>query len=203
MRSLTLAVLFLATAAAADTYSIDRKKSELVVKTWKQGFASALAHNHVVQATDVAGELTWDPAAPEATKVSVTVQVSGLVADKTEARKRHGQPNEISAADQKKVTDAMLGEDQLDLRKFQTITFVSTGMEKGNVIAGKFTMHGVTREVKVPVKIEEKDGAVIGSGSFKLRVSDYKIQPYSTALGAIKNQDEVEIVLQLVGVKGK
>ncbi len=197
MRSLCLALVFLASAAVAASYSIDKKKSELVVKTQKEGFASALAHNHVVQASEVSGELTWDPAAPDATKVSVTVPVAGLVADKLEIRKRHGQPSEISASDQQKVTETMLGEDQLDLKKFPTISFVSTAMEKG-VLSGKLTLHGVTREVKVPVKIEEKDGAVVGTASLKLLVSDYKIKPYSAALGAIKNKDEVELVLRLV-----
>jgi polyisoprenoid-binding protein YceI len=196
MQSLSLAVVLVASVAVAGTYPLDPKRSELVVKTQKEGFASALAHNHVVLATEVTGELTWDPADPDATKVWVTVPVKSLVVDKFEIRKRHGQPTEISASDQQKVTAAMLGEDQLDVKKFPTVSFVSTGMAKG-VLSGKLTLHGVTREVKVPVKIAEKDGKPVGTASFKLLVSDYKIKPYSTAFGAIRNKDEVELVLEL------
>ncbi len=200
MRFVTAGALFLATAAFADTFPIDPKATDLVVKTTKEGFASGLAHNHVIRAAETSGDLTWDPAAPDATKVSVTVKVASLSVDKLDMRKKYGEGNEISAGDQSKVTDAMLGADQLDVAKFPTITFVSTSMAKG-VITGKLTMHGVTRELKLPVKIEEKDGTVIGDGTVKIRVSDFKIQPYSTALGAIKNKDEVELVLHLVGKK--
>jgi polyisoprenoid-binding protein YceI len=205
MRSLAAALLFITTAASAETYALDGKKSELVVKTFKEGFAAALAHNHVVQATEFSGELAWDPAAPATTKVSVTVKAGSLVADRFELRKKHGQPNEIKPGDQQKVTEAMLGPDQLDVAKFPAITFVSTELGKnakgGPVISGKFTLHGVTRDVKVPVKITVTGNSVIGDGRFRIRVSDYEIKPYSSAFGAIKNRDEVEIVLHLVGTR--
>lgn len=206
MRSLAAAALLLfSTAAAADTFSLDGKKSELVVKTFKEGFAAALAHNHVIKATEAKGELAWDPAAPEATKIAVTVNVAGLVADEFELRKKHGQTNEVSANDQRKVTQAMLGPDQLDAAKFPTISFTSSSVAKdasgAMVVTGKFTLHGVSREVKVPVNIQTKDNQIVGDGKLALRVSDYGIQPYSTALGSIKNKDQVELVLHLVAGK--
>ncbi len=203
MRCFVFAML-ISTAAFADAFAVDSKNSELVVKTQKEGFASALAHNHVVQATQLSGELIWDAAAVEATRVSVTVQVASLVADQLELRKKHGQTTELSESDRKKVTEAMLGDDQLEAKKFPLITFVSTSAlkdPKGVVMVGKFTLHGVTREVKVPARIEMKHGAVVGDAAFRLRVSDYKIQPFSTALGSIRNADEVELVLHLVGTK--
>ena len=48
MRNFFAALLLLATSAAAQTLTLDPKKSELVVKTFKEGFAAALAQNHVV-----------------------------------------------------------------------------------------------------------------------------------------------------------
>jgi len=204
MRSATLAVLFLAAAAHAETYKLDPKRSELIVKTYKEGAASGLAHNHVIKAGDVSGELTWDAAAPEATKISASLNVAAFVVDKAENRKKYGESSETSAGDQKRVTDHMLDEGQLDVAKFPTISFVSTAFAKdakGFVVTGKLTIHGVTREVKLPVKVEEKDGEVVGDGSLKIKTTDFKIQPYRTMFGAIRNKDEVDLFLHLVGVK--
>lgn len=193
MRTPALALMFLGLSAAAEP--IDPKASELVVKTWKEGLASALAHNHVVSATEVQGTVSLE-------KIELTVQVAGLVADKPALRKKHHhETNEISPSDQKKVTDAMLGEDQLDLRRFPTITFVSTAIVKeanGFAVTGQLQIHGVTKTVKTVAQIAQKDGVFTGDASLKLKVSDYGIRPYSAALGSIKVKDEVELVLHLV-----
>ena len=204
MRS-TLAMLCLAAAPAlADSYTIDEKESELVVKTWKEGVAAALAHNHLVQATDFAGEVSFDPAAPEAAKVSVTLKVASLSPDQTALRKKFGETAEISEGDRKKIAANMLGDDQLDAAKFPTISFVSSGASKdpkGNlVLTGKLTVHGVSREVSVPVTVAVKDHRLTGDGKLRFKTSDYGFKPYSAALGTIRNRDEVELVLHLVAV---
>jgi polyisoprenoid-binding protein YceI len=190
MTTPALIALFLAAAP------LDPKASELVVKTWKVGLASALAHNHVISASEVKGTVGLD-------RIEVTVQVAGLAVDKPALRQKHlGETHEVSASDRNKTTDAMLGEDQLDVRKFPTITFVSTSITKeanGHAVTGQLTIHGVTKTVKTVAQISEKDGVLTGDASLKLKVSDYGIAPYSAALGSIKVKDEVELVLHLVG----
>lgn len=196
-----LALLIL---VAAPTYTLDKKQSELVVKTSKAGFAAALAHNHVIRATELEGSIGWDPAAPEAASVKVTVQTAALVVDDPAMRKKHGEPSELSAGDRKKITDAMLDSGQLDVRKFPTISFSSTALQKdakGWLLSGNLTLHGVTKAVKLPVTIDVKGTALTADGTLRLRTSDYGIKPYSAALGAIKNRDEVELVLHLVGAR--
>lgn len=189
MTTPALVALFLAAAP------LDPKASELVVKTWKAGLAAALAHNHVISATEVKGTVGLD-------RIEITVQVAGLVADKPALRKKHhGETNEISPTDQKKVMDAMMGDEQLDLRRFPTITFASTAIVKeanGYAVTGQLTIHGVTKAVKTVAQISEKEGVLTGDASLKLKVSDYGITPYSTALGSIKVKDEVELVVHLV-----
>lgn len=200
-----LAALLVAVAsaapAAAETFTVDAAKSELAVTTKKAGVAQGFAHDHVVVARDVEGELSWDPKQPDATKVSVTVKVASLVADEAAARARHGLPGELSDKDRQKVTASMLGDGQLDAERFPTISFVSTGARpdaEGLVVSGRFTLHGVTKSLSLPVKISSRDGAVTGVTRFKLLTSDYGIKPYSAALGTVKNQDEVELVIRLV-----
>lgn len=198
--------LVVAGSAAAETFAVDPKKSELVVRTFKAGVAKGLAHDHLVVARDVEGELSWDPKAPEATKVSVTVKVASLLADDPAMRRRFRVEGELSEKDRQKVTASMLDEGQLDAARFPTIAFESTGAEQraeGLVVSGRFTMHGVTKPLSLPVKISSRDGAVVGVTSFKLLTSDYGIKPYSAALGTVKNQDQVELVIRLVATPAK
>ena len=193
-------------SAAAETFTVDAKKSELMVRTFKAGVARGLAHDHLVVARDVQGELSFDPEAPEATRVSVTVKVASLVADDPAMRRRFKVGGELSEKDRQKVTASMLDEGQLDAARFPTISFVSTGAEQtseGLMVSGRFTLHGVTKPLRLPVKISSRDGALLGVTSFKLLTSDYGIKPYSAALGTVKNQDQVELVIRLVGVPAK
>lgn len=206
MRAALLACLLLAfpALAAERRLSIDPRQTELVVRTWKAGFVAGLGHNHVIRATEATGELTWDPQDPGATRVSVTIPVRALIADEPALRRKYGEPADLSESDRRKLTENMLGREQLDAKRFPEIRFVSTQLEQGEkgtlVMVGKLTLHGVTRMVRVPVTITEKDGVPIGDAKFPLRTSDYGIKPYRAALGAVGNQDEVLLVIHLVGL---
>ena len=69
-------------------------------------------------------------------------------------------------------------EDFLDVRKFPTITFESQRVEgagrRANVI-GQLTIHGVTREIAVPVDLSMSNVALVASGEFVISRRDYGI----------------------------
>ena len=69
-------------------------------------------------------------------------------------------------------------EDFLDVRKFPTITFESQRVEGGgqrvNVI-GQLTVHGVTRDITVPVEVNVSEVALVASGQFVINRRDYGI----------------------------
>jgi polyisoprenoid-binding protein YceI len=68
--------------------------------------------------------------------------------------------------------------DFLDIRKFPTITFESRRVEgsgrRTNVI-GQLTIHGVTREIAVPVRVSVTELALVASGEFVINRRDYGI----------------------------
>jgi polyisoprenoid-binding protein YceI len=70
-------------------------------------------------------------------------------------------------------------EDFLDVRKFPTITFESQRIEgsgqRANVY-GRLTIHGVTREIAVPVEVRLSDVALVSSGEFVISRRDYGIE---------------------------
>jgi hypothetical protein len=60
-------------------------------------------------------------------------------------------------------------------------------------------MRGVEKEVKLPVNVSVKDHELIGVGALLIRHTDFRFKPYSAALGAVKNADEISLKVKLVG----
>jgi polyisoprenoid-binding protein YceI len=188
---------------ATTPLKIDPTKSELYVKTTKDGVASAFAHNHVIVATNYSGTLNWDPFHLDRCKLKVTVVVNDLVVDDPTARKKVGGDwsSEVSDGDRKSVRQNMLSDIQLDAKKFPEITLEASSFKcRGSgqcELDGKLTLHGVTRDIHFSAKIKGDATSPTGEGSFKLNTSDYGIKPYSAGLGTIKNKDEIELVFKL------
>ena len=69
-------------------------------------------------------------------------------------------------------------EDFFDVRRFPTIAFDSRRVEgsgrRVNII-GQLTMHGVTREITVPVEVSMTDVALVASGELVINRRDYGI----------------------------
>jgi polyisoprenoid-binding protein YceI len=88
--------------------------------------------------SDIEGAIQFSQAQPESSSVAVTIK-----------------PESINTGDEKR--DAHLrNPDFFDVEKYPTITFSSSAVKKkenGFVLNGELTMHGVTREIEIPFKI--------------------------------------------------
>jgi polyisoprenoid-binding protein YceI len=123
-----VALVVAANARAADTYKIDPAHTSV-------GFT--ISHLVISEVSgrfnDVAGEIRLDKDA--ITGAKATIQVKS-----------------IDTAIQKR-DDHLRSPDFFDAEKYPTITFESTRVENGRV-SGKFTMHGVTKEITLPVTVK-------------------------------------------------
>lgn len=196
------AMTLLSSSAEAAEYLIRPARSELVVLVLKAGLASALAHDHVVRATRFSGSIRGDPSGPAAAVVRVTVAAAALAADEPEMRKKHGLTAALSDSDRREIQSAMLGETQLHVAAYPEITFQSVAVEprasRAFLVTGDFTLHGTTRRIQVPVTAEVSGDTLRATGAFDFRQSDFGITPFSFFLGAVRNQDRVRIVFDLV-----
>lgn len=203
-RAALVCLLLAPSVSRADpkTHTVDATASEVVVLVYKAGLASGLAHDHVIAAKDFTGTLTYDPKDPAATQISLTIQAASLVADLPALTKKHGLTSSPSESDRKSIEETLKGEDQLDVKKFPTISFKSKSAQvvEGVLhISGTFTLHGKSKTVTLPVTIaSEKSGALRGKGTFTVRQSDFGYEPYSAFLGAVKVKDRVRITVDLV-----
>jgi len=90
-------------------------------------------------------------------------------------------------------------EDFFDVKQFPMITFQSVRVEpagKRVTVFGRLTLHGVTREVAVPVDVSLSDGTLVASGEFVVNRSDYGIR-YQSFLNPIG--DEVRVAFTFRG----
>ncbi len=194
-----------AETAARRPWRLDGQRSRVALQAFKDGLAARLAHDHVIRAGSVRGQLTVNGDDVASAVLNVTVPTAALVADEAELRARYGLPGILSDSDRATITAHMLGEDVLDAEHFAVVSFRSTRFEPtptGALVRGELTLHGVTRAITVPVTLERSDDRVLGSGSFEIAPSQYGIEPFSTMLGAIKVKDRVIVHLELVAVRG-
>jgi polyisoprenoid-binding protein YceI len=185
--AVTLALLLMAPAARAETWTIDTTHSYLTFKV--RHFFS----NTKGSFDEWGGTIQFDPAKP--TEGSVTVEVKTATIDtKDEKRDEH-----------------LRSKDFFDVENHPTMTFESTGVRKtedGMILVGNFTLLGVTKEIEIPIEIygagpDAWGGTRAGfAGEVKINRKDYGMV-WNKALdtgGAILG-DDVTVEMEIEAVK--
>ncbi|HEY1089209.1 MAG TPA: YceI family protein [Archangium sp.] len=189
--------LLLVASQAHAGWTLDLEQTELAVKVFRAGAAAKLAHDHIIRAGKVTGSATADDAG-HLEALELTVDVASLTPDEPEVRRRYHLPNTpLSDDDRAKVKEHLLAEGQLDVAQFPTITFKLARVVDG-VAEGTLTLHGVTKPLSMPVKVERKGELISGEGRVKLKTPDFGVKAYSAALGLIRNNEEVELQARVV-----
>ena len=128
------------------------------------------------------GEVRMDPKALEQAVVSLTIAAASV-------------DTGILRRD-----DHLRSEDFFHVTRFPQITFASRRVAPADgkvLVTGDLTLHGVSREVTVPVELEFSAGALRARGEFAIRMSDYGMT-YRSWFNPLR--DEVRILFDLRGV---
>ena len=120
--------------ARAGSYAIDVDHTAVLARV------SHIRYSYLVVRFDkVAGKLTWDPAAPEKSKLTVSVPTSSI------------------SSPVKGFAEQLTGEQSLDSKKFPDATFSSAAFRRTDATHGKvdgeFTLKGKTRPVTFAVEL--------------------------------------------------
>jgi polyisoprenoid-binding protein YceI len=169
----------IASVANAATYDIDNEGAHASINFKIQHLGYSWLTGRF---NDFDGSFEYDAAKPETSAINVTIDTTSIDSNHAE-RDKH-----------------LKGSDFLDVKKFPTATFKSTGFKStgdgaGNM-TGEFTMHGVTKTITIPVeRIGEGDDPWGGyragfSGATVLKLSDYGID-YN--LGPASSTVEIEL----------
>ena len=176
---------------------VDLTSSRVYVFVGKTGFG----HDHAVVGRLQAGEIRLD-AAEQAGRL--VFEMGSVLADTSEARKVLGLAGETDAGTQKQTTDNMLGPEVLDVARHPTATLeirsalpapqgAPAGRKAVYELNGTFTLHGVTRQVVIPVEIESLDGVIRLSGGFPIKQTDFGMKPYKKLGGVVGVADDLKI----------
>jgi len=166
--------------------------SRLEVKTGKSGFFSFLAHEHIIRAGGFEGEVHYQADNVTATTISIRIHTDSLEV-----------LTPPDTAEIRKVTEAMR-EDVMHVTQYPEIIFHSTKVSGGPAdyrVTASFTMHGVTREMTVPVRVEFAGDTLVAKSTFDLKQTDFGIKPYRGGPGGIARvADKVEFRIEARGL---
>lgn len=121
------------------------------------------------------GDVVADPAGPTGARISLTIDAASLETG-IEMRDRH-----------------LRSADFFDIERFPTIAFQSVRVESAGrraTVMGRLTLHGVTREIAVPVDVQITETALVASGEFIVNRGEYAMN-YNSFLNPIGNEVRV------------
>lgn len=185
---LVLGVMVSMNVYAADTYVVDNTHSQI-------GFAVKHMMVGTTRGTfnDYTASVTYDPADLASFKAEATIQVKSIDTN-NDKRDEH-----------------LRGADFFDAAQFSTISFVSksiSGEDGMYNLIGDLTIHGVTKEVDIPVDISgpvqsPMGGMVIGlSGELEINRQDFDVKwNKNLDAGGLMVSDDVLITIELEAIK--
>jgi polyisoprenoid-binding protein YceI len=153
-------------------------------------------------ANGISGTVTFDPANPGATKGKIVVAANSLTV-----------PNKM-------MNGHLFSPMWLDVEKYPEITFEVKELKNAKTesdvtradAVGAFTLHGVTKELTVPVKLtylpgklgqrvpNAKGDLLVVRTTFEIKRSEFKINP---GQGDDKVSDEINLSLSIAGASPK
>ncbi len=193
--ALTALTVSLPAGAEQRTYVVDAERSLVTIAVGKSGLFSFAGHQHEVVAPSVTGEVIANLDDLARSSVVLSFEASALrVTGK-------GEPPE----DVPKVQANMVGPKVLDAVRFPSVSFRSVGVSGGVVgagawdlsVEGDFALHGVSKRLKLPLRVEMGGDTLTASGTAVLRQTDFGIKPMSVA-GVVNVKDELTVSYRIV-----
>jgi polyisoprenoid-binding protein YceI len=192
--ALVLAASTALPAAGPRTFTVDTARSKALIDVGKGGAFSFAGHTHEVEAPLTNGVVHFDP--DNVSKSDLRLQFNAAAMKVT----GKGEP----AGDAPKVTEVMLGEQVLDVKKYPSITFESTVVSgRGSasaldlMITGNLTIRGTTRPVRAATAAKIDGDTLTATGRFAIKQTEFGIKPISVG-GAVKVKDELTITFTVV-----
>ncbi len=193
-------------AAGAVHYTVDSAHSDVRFLVYKAGPLAAFGHDHVVQAREFTGDV-YLATDLDASSFALVLPVKSFVVDVPAARAEEGpdfakQPSPEAVQG---TTTNMLGPQVLDAEKYPEVRIQSVklagpfGKKEATV---RITLHGTTRDLTVPVAIEQAGDSVTASGSFELAQTEFGMKPMSAAGGGLQVADVLRVKFRILAKKG-
>lgn len=186
-------------------YRVDRQVSQLFIRVDPAGPMARLGHSHVVGGPVLSGTIIAGKGLERA-RLDLAVDTDALAVD--EPRWRAALELEPELDDQA-VADTranMRGEEVLDVAEYPTIAIRSAaidGPEWMPRVTARIRLRGTAREMTTPVALLRSNDRIEAVGDFYLHQSDFGMEPFSTAGGALRVADRVHVRFRIIAVAGR
>jgi hypothetical protein len=187
-----------AEAAGETVLRIDPRRSLITIVVRRGGRLARLGHDHVIASRTLDGFV-----APAQGRADLRFRLDQLTIDEPELRARAGLDAPVSDAAREGTRRNMLDK-VLDAERFPEVLIHAARAAAGaDTLAVAITLHGVTRDMDIPVEMENRTGPAADaglsvSGSASLLQSDFGIAPFSVLGGALAVEDRLELRFKIV-----
>lgn len=178
-------------AQGAGCYRVNTKESRIEIQLFQGGLLGGLGGNHLATLKHFSGTANFSPA-------------DGWTADLLgESASLEVIDPWANAADRKEVQDTMLGPTQLDVKHFPSIklhsvSFNPAGHDATWRMIGDVELHGVTRREQFSLDCHQIGDKLQIRGKKTFKLTDFNIQPFSTAFGTVKIKNDFEVTYDIV-----
>jgi YceI-like protein len=170
----------------AKVYGAEPGDSLVVVRVYRGGRLAKLGHDHVVSTREVRGFIDADQG-----RGDFYVGVESLTVDDPAQRAAAGFESTPSEPDIAGTRSNML-EKVLEADRFPFVVLRVRAVEQGT-LQGELALHGVTRPLRIPARVDAGAERLEVSGSFAINQTDFGIEPFSVLGGALAVQDRVDL----------
>jgi polyisoprenoid-binding protein YceI len=187
--------------AEARRYSVDAQSTELRLLVYRDGPLARFGHNHVILGR-VSGEiLAGDTVASSGFRLEIPV--ASFLMDPPAARAEEGEEfaAEVSEAARRATRENMLGKDGLDVAQHPLIRMASIGLVGpvwNPTVTARVTLRGVARDLRFPAAVFLDRDMLTVVAAFRIRQTDFGIQPFSALNGGLLTRDALDIRMRVV-----
>jgi polyisoprenoid-binding protein YceI len=177
------------------------QESLLQILVYRGGAMARLGHNHVIASHHLEGQvhLTEDLTA---SRFEVRLPVNELTVDEPAMREAAGAdfPPGVPQSARDGTRKNLLSDALLDGARYPTLRLRATDVVQageGFDVGVEISIRDQVRNVRVPVRLELGDGALMARGEFTLKQSDLGLKPFSVAMGTLVVLDEMRIRFEI------
>ncbi len=187
----------ISTAGVEDRYVIDGRASRFTVQAFATGMLARMGHNPTIGIRDFSGEMNFDPDKLQAGGFHLIIKTASLSVQ-----------DDISDKDLREI-ERLMHKEVLETAKFPEIVYDASSVSVAKMadalysatLNGNLTMHGVTRNQQIAVRVASFGTMLRASGDFLLDQTDYNIKLVSVAGGTLKLKDELKFSFEIVARK--
>lgn len=181
-------------------FQVDPEASEVLVRVDPEGPMARLGHSHVIGGPVLSGIIITGGEIRE-TRLDLKIDAAAFEVDRPEWRRAQGLKPELNADAREGTRDNMRSERVLDVAQYPTISIRSvsvTGPDWLPAVTIRIRLRGETRQRVVPVAVVRADGIIQAIGQFELLQTDFGIEPFSAAGGALRVSNRMRIRFRIV-----